>query len=62
MYNDFADGSKDESEMTESFQSDLLRYDDKNGNDFGEYYIINSNGELAIYGNSGLIRTLPVLK
>lgn len=62
MYIDFADGSNLDEEMVESFQSNLLRYDDKDENDHREYDIINSNGELAIYGSSGLSRTLQVLK
>ncbi|WP_417910707.1 hypothetical protein [Candidatus Electronema sp. PJ] len=62
MYIDFADGSNLEEEMIESSQSNLLRYDDKDENDHREYYIINSNGELAVYGRSGLSRTLQILQ
>ena len=62
MYIDFADGSNLEEEMVENFQSDLLRYDDKDGNDFGEYYLIDKNGELSMYGKSGLFRKLHVIQ
>lgn len=62
MYIDFADGSNLEEEMVENFQSDLLRYDDKDGNDFGEYYLIDKNGELLMYGKSGLFRKLHVIQ
>lgn len=62
MYIDFTDKSTHEEEMIESFQSNLLRYDDKDGNDFGEYYLIDKNGELSIYGKSGIIRTLHVIQ
>jgi hypothetical protein len=62
MYIDFMDKSIHEEEMIESFQLDMLRYDDKNGNDFGEYYLIDKNRGLSIYGKSGLIRTLHAIQ
>jgi len=53
MINKFKDGSGSEEEMIQKKQSGKLRFEEKVGNDFGEYYLIESNGRLAIYDNSG---------
>ncbi len=62
MYIEFTDKSIYKKEMDESFQLNFLRYEDKGGNDFGEYYLINENKELEIHGTSGLIRTLRTIQ
>lgn len=49
----YKDGSGSEEEMIQRKQSGKLRFEEKVGNDFGEYYLIESNGRLAIYDNSG---------
>ncbi len=49
----YKDGSGSEEEMIQKKQSGKLRFEEKEGNDFGEYYLIESNGRLAIYDNSG---------
>ena len=49
----YKDGSRSEEEMIQKKQSGKLRFEEKEGNDFGEYYLIESNGRLAIYDNSG---------
>jgi hypothetical protein len=39
-----------------------LRVDDKNGNDFGDFYIINKNGDLEVWNEKkGKYRTLKKL-
>jgi hypothetical protein len=49
----YKDGSRSEEEMIQKKQSGKLRFEEKEGNDFGEYYLIEGNGRLAIYDNSG---------
>ena len=49
----YKDGSGSEEEMIQKKQSGKLRFEEKEGNDFGEYYLIEGNGRLAIYDNSG---------
>ena len=49
----YKDGSGSEEEMIQKKQLGKLRFEEKEGNDFGEYYLIESNGRLAIYDNSG---------
>jgi len=49
----YKDGSGSEDEMIQKKQLGKLRFEEKEGNDFGEYYLIESNGRLAIYDNSG---------
>lgn len=47
----FKDGSKMESEIKQSIKDDKTRYDDDNKH--GEYYILETNGNLGMYGNDG---------
>ena len=49
----YKDGSGSEEEMIQKKQLGKLCFEEKEGNDFGEYYLIESNGRLAIYDNSG---------
>ena len=49
----YKDGSGSEEEMIQKKQSGKLRFEEKEGNNFGEYYLIEGNGRLAIYDNSG---------
>ena len=62
MIRKFKDGSGSEKEMIQKKQSGKLRFDEKGGNDFGEYYLIERNGNLGIYDNSGLISTIRPIK
>ncbi len=62
MIRKFKDGSGSEEEMIQKKQSGKLRFEEKGGNDFGEYYLIESNGQLAIYDNVGLINTMRSIK
>jgi len=62
MIRKFKDGSVSEEEMIQKKQSGKLRFDEKGGNDFGEYYLIESNGRLSVYDNSGLINTMRSIK
>jgi len=47
----FKDGGKLESEIKKSEQNGKTRYSDDNKH--GEYYILESNGNLGMYGNDG---------
>lgn len=47
----FKDGSSSTREITKSEDSGKTRYDD--GSPHGEYYILESNGHLGLYGASG---------
>ena len=47
----FKDGSKMDSEIIESNLNGKVRYKDDNEN--GEYYILESNGNLGLYGQNG---------
>ena len=62
MIRKFKDGSGSEKEMIQKKQSGKLRFEEKGGNDFGEYYLIESNGRLAVYDNAGLINTMRSIK
>lgn len=54
----FKDGSVKEDEMIQKMYSERLRFDEKEGNDFGEYYLIERNESLGSYDSEGLIRTM----
>ena len=62
MIRKFKDGSGSEKEMVQKKQSGRLRFEEKGGNDFGEYYLIDSNGNMGIYDNAGLINTMRSIK
>ncbi|MDN5211899.1 hypothetical protein QQ020_07545 [Fulvivirgaceae bacterium BMA12] len=47
----FKDGEKMESKIMESKQEGQIRYDDDN--EYGEYYILEANGNLGMYGKDG---------
>lgn len=47
----FKDGSTLDSEIVESTQDGKTKYQDNN--EHGEYYILESNGNLGMYGNDG---------
>ncbi|WP_430403805.1 hypothetical protein [Fluviicola sp.] len=44
-------GSPSEEEISESIQSNLVKYND--GNQHGEYYLLEKNGNLGLYGENG---------
>ena len=58
MIRKFKDGSGSKKEMIQKNQSGRLRFEEKEGNDFGEYYLIERNGNLGAYDNAGLINTI----
>jgi hypothetical protein len=62
MIDKFKDGSSSEKEMIQKKQSGKLRFEEKGDNDFGEYYLIEINGRLAVYDNEGLIKTMRSIK
>lgn len=62
MIRKFKDGSGSEKEMIQKKQSGKLRFEEKGGNDFGEYYLIESDGRLAVYDNAELINTMRSIK
>jgi len=47
----FKNGGKMENEIKTSKMNGLTRYDD--GNKHGEYYILETNGNLGMYGKDG---------
>ena len=47
----FKDGEKMDSEIIESYVDGKTKY--KDDNEHGEYYILESNGNLGMYGNDG---------
>jgi hypothetical protein len=47
----FKEGSKMDSEIVKSIQGNKIKYQDDN--EHGEYYILESNGNLGMYGNNG---------
>lgn len=62
MIRKFKDGSSYEKEMIQKNQSGRVRFEEKGGNDDGEYYLIERNGNLEIYDNVGLILTMHSIK
>ncbi len=62
MIGKFKDGSGSEKEMVQKNQSWMLRFEEKGGNDFGEYYVIEKNGNLGAYDSDGLINTMRSIK
>jgi len=62
MIRKFKDGSGSEEEMIQKNQSGRLRFEEKGGNDFGEYYLIERNGNLGSYDSAGLISTMHSIK
>lgn len=51
MNTTFKDGSSMVDPITEAKKGGKIRYDD--GNDLGEYYILEANGNLGMYGKDG---------
>ena len=62
MVRKFKDGSGSEKEMVQKNQSGRLRFEEKGGNDFGEYYLIERSGALGAYDSAGRISTMPAIK
>jgi hypothetical protein len=62
MVRKFKDGSGSEKEMIQNNYSGRLRFEEKDGNDYGEYYIIEKNENLGAYDSAGLISTLQAIK
>lgn len=57
MENVFPDGSKGKKEIVPEPSATGKRYEDKDGNDFGEFYLIDSQGNLQLWDQDGLIST-----
>ena len=62
MVRKFKDGSGSEKEMIQKKHSGKIRFEEKEGNDFGEYYLIERNGNLGAYDSAGLISTMRAIK
>ena len=62
MIRKFKDGSGSETEMVQKTHSGKLRFEEKESNDFGEYYLVESNGDMGIYDNAGIINTMRAIK
>jgi len=58
MVLEYNDGSSSEKEMIKKKQSGRLTLEEKEGNDFGEYYLIKKNGNLCTYDSAGIISTI----
>lgn len=58
----FKDGSVSEKEMIQKKQGPLLRFEEKGGNSYGEYYLIKKDDNLGIYDGSGLIKLIKPIK
>ncbi len=56
------DGSSSEKEMVRKKQLGKLRFEEKGGNDFGEYYSIEIDGRLGLYDNAGRFNTVRSIK
>jgi len=61
MVRKFKDGSSSEIEMIQKKQSVKLRFEEKGGNEFGEYYLIERNGNLGAYDKAGIINTMRLI-
>lgn len=57
----YKDGSESVKKLTEKIANKQKRWIEED-NDFGEYYVLNDDGNLSIYDNQGLIRTLSKVK
>ena len=62
MVQEFKDGRSQKLEMVESRKSGLRKYKQKGEDQFGEYYIIDSSGNLKVYDREGLIKTLRPIR
>ena len=58
----YLDGSQGTQEFKGSQTSQGLRLDGIEGNDFGEFYLINKNGNLESRDDQGLIETLKKIE
>ena len=58
----FKDGSTLEREMLQFERSGNLAYREQGDNDFGEYYVIESNGNLSAYDNEGFRTIMSQVK
>lgn len=62
MERKFKDGSGSEKEMIQKNLSGGQRFEEKGGNNSGEYYLIERNGSLGAYDGAGLISTMRAVK
>ncbi|MEQ9507117.1 MAG: hypothetical protein RLO80_12705 [Hyphomonas sp.] len=51
----YKDGSGSDATMVESVDARGRKFVDQEGNDFGEYYLLDASGGLSVYDNDGLI-------
>lgn len=49
------DGSSSEKEMIQKVQGEKLRFEEIGGNNWSDYLLIDNNGRLYVYGNTGLL-------
>ena len=62
MIRKFKDGPGFETEMVQKKHPGGLRFEEKRRNDFGEYYLIESNGNMGIYDYFGLFNRVRSIK
>jgi hypothetical protein len=58
----FKDGSLLEKEMIETNTANGKKYEERGGNDLGEYYLLDKSGALKAYDREGYINTLRPVK
>jgi len=57
MENTYADGSSRKNEIVAGPSTSGKKFEDKEGNSFGEFYLIDSQGNLQLWDQDGLIST-----
>jgi hypothetical protein len=62
MEQKFSDGSTLQKVMVQNNKPGIQRFEEITGNDFGEYYLIEKNGDLGVYDNECFIKTMPSIK
>jgi hypothetical protein len=62
MEKNFKDGSSSNKEMMKKASSSGQWYEEKSGSSFGEYYLIDRQGNLQIHDSDGLIATAKKIK
>ena len=57
MENAYKDGSTSKKELVERLSAKGKKFEDKEANSFGEFYLIDRQGNLQLWDRDGLITT-----